>query len=195
MSESVSLSDRKRAMRAAMRQQLRALPEERRQELSRAACDAVVNAPWFAAARTVFAFVSLPGELDTMPLLGAVLAAGKRLALPRTDVKENAIVPTLVGDLGDLIPGAYGVREPRAGEVVTHFGPADVALVPGLAFDPRGGRLGRGGGYFDRFLARHGSLLTCGLAFDLQLIAAVPMEPFDKPVAWLATESGVRPCG
>jgi 5-formyltetrahydrofolate cyclo-ligase len=183
---------RKRELRAAMRARLREFAPQARAEAAQRACAHVIAAPWFSAARCVFAFVSLPQEIDTAPLLRAVLAADKLLAVPRATVATGSMELVAIEDLDDLHEGPLRVREPRGGRVLD-LAAVDLAVVPGLAFDRQGGRLGRGGGYYDRCL-RQRALLTCGLAFAAQVVDAVPMEGFDCRVAWLATEQGLTAC-
>jgi 5-formyltetrahydrofolate cyclo-ligase len=176
-----------------MRAQLRAVPEPSRVAWSERACAAVAAAPWFATARCVFAFASLPDEVDSTPLLRSILARGKQLVLPRVQQSHGTLELIAVPDLADLQPGAFGVREPRAGTPVA-LSAVDIALVPGLAFDPHGSRLGRGAGFYDRCLAARPDLLACGLAFALQVVPRVPTYATDRAVQWLATDAGLTQC-
>ncbi len=185
--------DAKQVMRTTMRAQVRALSARARESHATAACAAIGRAAWFTSARTVLAFVSLPDELDTSSLLRAILAAGKRLAVPRVLVATGQLEAVTLTTLDDLIPGSFGVREPRGGTVIA-LSAIDVAIVPGVAFDRRGGRLGRGGGFYDRCLVTRAGLLTCGLAFATQVVERVPMQDGDQRVKWLATEAGVERC-
>lgn len=187
-----ALAEAKRTLRAAMRARLQALPLPDRDARSRAACAAVVCAPWFAAAESVFAFVPLRDEIDTTPLLEAVLAAGKQLVVPRVVPHTGELEAVAITNLADLRPSSLGVREPEVGPCIA-IETVDVAIVPGLAFDRTGARLGRGGGFYDRCLGRHPELLTCGLAWTAQILDHVPVQPFDRPVRWLATEDGAAP--
>lgn len=186
------LARRKHELRAELRARLRAVSAAERAVASAAACARLSASPLFARARSVFAFVSLPQEIDTQSLLLATLAAGKRLVVPRADAASGTMEAVAIHDLGDLHEGALRVREPRGGEVVA-WHDLDLAVVPGLAFDRRGGRLGRGGGFYDRCLAAH-ALTTCGLCFALQEVAEVPMQSFDRRVAWVATERELWAC-
>ncbi|WP_010276952.1 5-formyltetrahydrofolate cyclo-ligase [Paenibacillus senegalensis] len=122
------------------------------------------------------------------------------LAVPRTDVRHRRLTFYLIKSMDQLeASGAWGLREP--GPVCQPLGEADqigCILVPGLAFDHEGGRLGYGGGYYDRYLqtlqASHGCLpLTLALAFDLQIVPQVPMEEHDYRVDKIITESTTIP--
>lgn len=129
----------------------------------------------YAAAKVVLAYSARPGEPDTDGLLGRVAADGKQLVLPR--LEGTGIVPACLG--GGLMVGAHGILEPT-GEPVD---PADIDLVvvPGLAFTVDGGRLGRGGGHYDRFLAGL-PVATVGVCFAEQLVDELPLDPHDVRV-------------
>lgn len=143
--------------------------------------------PEWQQAGWVFCFVPMPGEPDLWPVLEAALREGKHLAVPRT--ANGRMEAVRLRRLDDLAPGAYGIREPVGGEVVAAEDfPADaLALVPCLAAGGDGVRLGRGGGYYDRFLAQYKgrSLLVCPAALTL---AGIPAERWDArfaPEQWL----------
>ena len=95
----------------------------------------------------------------------------------------------------ELRPGRYGVPEPPATAAVETLGPDALALVPGVAFDERGGRLGRGGGAWDRALADARGAVVFGVGYELQIIARVPREAHDRAMDALLTETGMRRFG
>ena len=143
-------------------------------------------------ARAVLLFFPLPSEPDISPLLGDALAAGKLLALPRFKATTNTYEAVCVTDLArELVVGPFQVREPVAMCPVVPLNRLDLALVPGLGFDARGHRLGRGKGHYDRLLAGFAGMKT-GVAFDFQILPEVPREPHDialnavvTPTRWL----------
>jgi len=180
---------RKTALRQEMLAARRGLSAGERAAASRAVAARVVSLPAFAAATTVAAYPPLGAEVDTAPIVAAALEAGKRIAWPRIvagDVRLGfaACLP------GELVPGRHGTREPPPGADEVPVASLDLALIPGLAFDAAGRRLGRGGGYYDSVLgALAGRALRVGLAFDCQIAPEVPVEPHDAPVDLVATES------
>ena len=153
------------------------------------------ESPLWASYGAVFLFLSLPNEIDTRPLVETALEAGKRVFAPRIgqtdtgELKFYRVVP--MDPVPGLVPGPFGIREPPPREPP---GPADVPaliVVPGLAFDRQGRRLGRGGGYYDRFLA--GPEGACpgnriiGLCMPSQLVREVPVEPWDRRMDGVCT--------
>ncbi len=143
--------------------------------------------PCWQAAQSILAFLPMPDELDVRPVLLRALQAGRRVVLPRYRPATRDYEVCAVANLaGDLQAGAFGIAEPAAHCPVFPLSALDFVLVPGLAFDEAGRRLGRGKGFFDRLLAevRGG---TCGVGFDTQIVAEVPVEPHDRPVMYLAT--------
>jgi 5-formyltetrahydrofolate cyclo-ligase len=131
-------------------------------------------------------------ELDAGPIARQALAQGKRLLLPRCrDGAPGLVDLGCVGCLSEAVPGSYGILEPprEACRPPEAFSP-DLILVPGLAFDRRGNRLGFGGGYYDRLLAlpMAQKAFTAGLGYDFQLVPTLPADPWDQPVNAVVTD-------
>ena len=149
--------------------------------------------PQLRSARRILFFAPLPDELDVWPLLEKLLAAGKICALPWYDAEQNAYGAKVVEDLAaDIVPGRFGVREPAAGCAEMPLAEFDLVLVPGLAFDETGHRLGRGQGFYDRILAAAGGV-KCGVAHNFQLLEKVPTEAHDARVNFIFTPArGMR---
>jgi 5-formyltetrahydrofolate cyclo-ligase len=139
----------------------------------------------------LMAFLSMRDELDTTPLLCGALDAGLAVYSPCTSRRGRRLVPTRLEAVDAVCDGAYGIREPACAETAE---PVDlgVVIVPAVAFDRRGYRLGRGGGYYDRFLAQlSASAVTCGVVFSRHVLAEVPVEPHDLAVDLVVTEREV----
>ena len=128
-----------------------------------------------------------------MKLINEALLAGKRVALPVTDINRQEIFMRAVGRYPeDLVPGVFGIPEPR--EACPAIAPEeiDLVLVPGVAYDINGYRLGYGRGYYDRFLPRlRPGALTVGLAYAFQIVPTVYPEAHDRPVRLIVTEEGI----
>jgi len=152
--------------------------------------------PEYALARRVALYVALPQELGTRALFDAVQRDGKTALLPRADAERRVLEFMAAARWEELELGRYGVREPPAGTPV-RLAPGDLVVVPGLAFDAAGHRLGRGGGWFDRTFppgAQPGPLLI-GYAFERQVAESVPSGPTDRCVDWIVTERATRRAG
>ncbi len=145
-----------------------------------------VQAIWKNAGPVLF-FAPLPDEPDLWPLLAGTLAAGKIATLPRFDPASQSYAAGRVQNLrSDIVPGQFGIREPADSCAEIPLSRLDLILVPGVAFDLQGHRLGRGRGYYDRLLAGIGGV-KCGIAFDEQVVNNVPAGPSDMLVDFILT--------
>lgn len=150
--------------------------------------------PEFDSARNVGAFFSVGTEINTYPILEGVLKEGKKLYLPRLIKDQSRFDFIPVENFEHLAAGAFGIQEPVGGHPVD---PAllDLVLVPGLAFDPRGHRLGFGLGYYDRVLPKlNPAALSIGIGYAFQIVEMLPNDPHDVPMKALLTEKDFRPC-
>jgi 5-formyltetrahydrofolate cyclo-ligase len=184
----------KAALRSAMRARRRALGQAALREAEARAAAALVAHEAWRSARTVALHIGVRGELPTDVLLAAALAAGKRVALPRPS--RDGIELRLCGGIGELAAGAHGIPEPPAAASAAAAADLDLVVVPGLAFDSRGNRLGQGGGDYDRLLAAlPAATATVGWCHDFQLVDWVPTEPHDRRVGWVCRPSGLLRAG
>jgi 5-formyltetrahydrofolate cyclo-ligase len=187
----------KAELRRRILEQRDGLPADRRARASAAITARLAGLPAFGAARTVLAYASFGSEVDTGPLLRAVLAAGKALVLPRVNRASRMLDLYRVDDpAGQLEPGTWGIPEPRPATCPpAALGEVELVVVPGVAFDVRGGRLGYGAGYYDRLLrglAAGAPPLVAG-AFDVQVVPEVPMDAHDRRLDRVVTESRSYP--
>ncbi len=150
------------------------------------------NFPPFSSAKTVLLYCSKDSEAPTQDIIQKALDEGKKVALPITHAKERSMVLSFISSLDDLVPASFGVLEPKLSTLCT-CAPSDVecALVPGIAFDNEGFRLGWGLGFYDRFLPSL-SCPTIGFCYEVQLCEKLPREKFDIPVKALITEVSAR---
>lgn len=176
--------DPKRLLRRRMRTVRRALDDARR--LSEAAAARALALPELAAAELVLCYVSVRDELPTEPLLRALLESGRGVAIPR--VEGGAMRARRLEGLDHLCEGAWGIPT-CDGDDVSHL--VDLCVTPGLAFTPSGGRIGYGGGYYDRFFEAHPRALPVGYCYEEQIVELVPMEPHDRRMALLVTPARV----
>ena len=149
--------------------------------------------PQFQAARVVMVFISMPGEIDTTQILLQALLAGKTTVVPRIDWTRRALIPHVIETLNcKMTTDKMGLREP-AGPTVVPVEAIDLVVVPGLGFDGKGNRLGRGAGFYDRFLSQQGMrAIHCGIAFECQVLDTIPVASHDVPVTMLVSEQNIR---
>lgn len=140
--------------------------------------------PAFVKAKTVLFYASLPGEVDTLAMITRAIQLKKSVALPNIARDQRKMIPTLIDSTEGLAKGAYGILEPRFDQSkILDVDDIDVVIVPGLAFDRSNNRLGRGAGYYDRFLSTlPETTTTVGVAFDFQIVDTLPTEGHDIPL-------------
>lgn len=190
-----ALLDAKRALRRQVLGRRDALDPGWRDWASRAIFTRVEALPAVQAARRVLGYHSFGSEPATEPFLRRVLAEGRRLVLPRIDRPARSLTLYEVVDLdADLVAGPWGIREPDPARA-RGVDPAevDLVLVPGVAFDSQGGRLGYGAGYYDRLLGGCApGTPRVAAAFEIQVVERVPAGPQDRPVDVIVTEAQVH---
>jgi 5-formyltetrahydrofolate cyclo-ligase len=188
-SPNVSPLQAKTELRQQIRSVLRTLTLEQRAFASdQARARLQAQQPWQEASTILF-YAPLPDEIDIWPLLSIALAAGKQVFLPRFDSESNRYDARCLKDPEiDLRPGKYGIREPGPHCPQSPLNRLDFVLAPGIAFDLHGRRLGRGRGYYDHILAAVRGI-TCGVAFDQQIVPEIPVEPHDITVRCILTPS------
>ena len=184
-------------LRDRMRKLLADLGPESRHDASAAACLRLAALEAFRHASVVMLYMPLPTELDLTAAAIRCYRQGKTVCVPRADWKGRDMVPVEISSFDDEVMEIddRGLRTPREGRprVLTMI---DLVIVPGLAFDTVGNRLGRGGGFYDRFLRRlRRSATTVGFAFDAQIVDAVPADDRDFAMDTIVTDRRVCQTG
>jgi 5-formyltetrahydrofolate cyclo-ligase len=179
------------ASKAALRKQIRALVQkispEAREAASAQARTLLKEQSLWKNATTILFFAPVANEVDVWPLLEEALQTGKTAALPRFDEEDQSYVAGRIQNLrSEIVTGEFGIREPAAKCAEIPFSKFDLVLVPGVTFDLRGCRLGRGRGFYDRLLAEVRGI-KCGVAFDEQIVNEVPVGTLDVQVDFILT--------
>ncbi|MGH0034289.1 MAG: 5-formyltetrahydrofolate cyclo-ligase [Myxococcota bacterium] len=186
----MDLTERKNALRERLRVARSGLAPGRAAALGARAAEQLAALPEFVRAGRVALFASLPDEIDTRPLFDRAREAGKACLFPRS-LPGDRLAFALVDDWDELVPGRYGVLEPPERDIAAPLGAGDLAVLPGVAFDRRGRRLGRGRGFYDRTFAEVAGPVLVGFAAAFQVVDEVPAGPTDRPVDAIVTEVGV----
>jgi len=183
----------KKALREQLREVLTSVPPDQLHERSLRACAMLAETPEYRRSEIIMVFLSLPTEIDTTPLVLRAWRDDKRVLAPRVSFEQRRILPIEIESLSDdLFESPLGIREPARGVPIPQAN-IDMVIVPGLGFDHSGHRIGRGRGFYDRFLA-HGEWkgTSCGLAFECQVVEQVPVMEHDMKVNMLVTDEQVR---
>ena len=156
----------------------------------------LLTLPGFRDALTVFTFASFRSEVSTFPIIEKALLLGKKVLLPCVDGEQGELVLYEIRDLLEVSPGYRGIPEPHVSvERRRDINDADLALMPGAAFDRTGNRIGYGGGYYDRLLSRlRKKIPLIALAYEEQIVDSLPAHPHDVQVHMIVTDERVVDC-
>ncbi len=179
----------KQAIRREIAAKRTALSPDQIATASRQIADTLLALEEFGAARSVALYMALPGEVRLDGLFPACWKQGKRTCIPVFNARARLYDLAEIDADTRFETGHYGIREPVDVRNID-IEEVDFMVVPGVAFDETGRRLGRGGGYYDRLLARFAGF-SCAVAFDFQLLPRIPAEPHDLPVDAIATETKI----
>ena len=169
----------KKQLRREIREKKRAMSEAEIQEKSRRLGELFVNSQLYRSAKTIYGYLPYNQEVRTVPMLERAMADGKRVAVPKVYGDEMRFI--YLDDLSAVEKGYAGIPEPVADAPVADDETA-LVLMPGLAFDRDGHRIGYGGGFYDKFLAQEPNHPTLALCYDFQMLPELQTEEFDIPV-------------
>ena len=172
------------ALRAEIKSRIANMTPEEMHRQSVAVCMRLAQSSEFINADTVLVYSAMKGECDPRLLADIAYGMGKRVAYPRCEGDELGLY---IADEGRFIPGVFGILEPDDSCERIDLADVDFAVIPGLAFDKTGGRLGRGKGYYDRLL-RGARTVKAGICFNEQLVDNVPVEAHDGGMDMIAAE-------
>jgi len=169
----------KQALRRAIRAKKRAMTEEEILSRSQKLAQLLYRSPAYRSARTIYGYLPYNQEVRTVPMLEQALREGKRVAVPKVYGKEMKFL--YLEDFSQVAKGYAGIPEPIADGPIARDETA-LVLMPGLAFDREGRRIGYGGGFYDKFLAAEPNHPTLALCYDFQLLPALETDEHDIPV-------------
>ena len=175
------------ALRDMIREKMSQLDSPERNRLSHLLISRLILHPSWIAASNIGIFAGRHDEVDTSLLWQKSFCRDKKFLYPKVD--GDLIEFHHVRGLDDLEIGRWGIAQP----MFKNPGIPDLIIVPGIAFDSHGNRLGRGKGYYDRYLAAHPGVHTLGVVFDFQILPKIPLEPHDHPVSGVVTDFRTLP--
>jgi len=183
----------KHIARKQLREILARLSQQQLHKKSVATCDNLCRTPEFERSDALMLFLSLPEEVDSAHAILKAFQQDKTVVVPSVLWDQNHLVPLTLSSLDcEMSRGRHGVRYPAHGEPMP-ASEIDLAVVPGLGFDEKGNRIGRGGGFYDRFLSADGfNGVICGMALEEQIVENIPVHDHDVRVHMLVTDKGIR---
>ena len=180
----------KQRLRLLAQEKIIQMSEENRNAVDRKIIRRLLARPEYRSADTVFCFVGTEYEINTKPVLEQTLKDGKNLAVPRCS-ENGQMDARLIHSLSELHPGRFGILEPPASAPLAAA--IGLSVIPCLSATPEGDRLGHGGGYYDRFLARFPKIPAVLLCREALLVEHLPTEKFDQRISVVITENRVYP--
>lgn len=169
----------KKELRRMIREKKRAMSEQQINDASARLAEKFFKTEYYQHAKTIYGYLPYNQEVRTVPMLQQALREGKQVAVPKVYGDEMRFI--LIKDLSAIAPGYAGIPEPIADAPVAEDKTA-LVLMPGLAFDPNGHRVGYGGGFYDRFLEDEPNHPTVALCYDFQMLPKIETEEHDIPV-------------
>lgn len=152
-----------------------------------------LESEFYKNASVILFYLSAKNEVDTFSAISAALSSGKKVAVPITDTKTNTLTLSYLTGLDGLKEGAFGIFEPSE-PIFCADDDIDTVVVPGIAFDRNGARIGYGKGYYDRLFDRVNGV-KAAFCYDFQLVDNVCAEPHDVSMDFIITESEIIDCG
>ena len=186
----------KNEIRAEVLKKRDSIPKDLKEQKNISIRNRLLNLEEFINTKSVLMYVSFRTEVDTIKQLEAILCLGKRLIVPLVDSKQKTLTLYEIKDTSELEPGYMGILEPNVSEDrKVELKEIDIVVIPGTGFDPKGNRLGYGGGYYDRLLADTGkNIPKVALAFEEQIVEDIPAEPHDMKMDIIVTDKRVIRC-
>ena len=172
----------KKALRASIRDQKRAMTTEEIESLSATLAEKFYETPQYKAASTIYGYLPYNQEVRTVPMLQRALDDGKTVAVPK--VIDDRMIFVVMDDLSKVEKGYAGIPEPIDNGPEAND-PSALVLMPGLAFDPQGHRIGYGGGFYDRFLEKEPNHPTVALCYAFQVFPELQTQEHDIPVDYV----------
>ena len=164
-----------------------------KEKMDRKILDKFYESKYYREAKNIFIYISYDSEINTKEIINKALKDNKKIYVPRTEFKTRLMDAVEITSLDNLIESEYGILEPSAEEPHINPNELDLIVVPGVAFDRNGGRMGYGAGFYDRYFKKINKdnikkIKKLALAYDFQILEKIPMNEQDVPVSYIITE-------
>ena len=161
-----------------------------KEKMDRKICNKFYESKYYRDAKNIFIYISYDSEINTKEIINKALIDNKKIYVPRTEFKTRLMDAVEIISLDNLIESEYGILEPSIEEPHIEPNELDLIVVPGVAFDRNGGRIGYGAGFYDRYFKKinKDNIKKMALAYDFQILEKIPMNEQDVPVSYIITE-------
>ena len=165
----------------------------KKEDMDKKIADKLYESKYYKEAKNIFIYISYDSEINTKEIINRALIDNKKVYVPRTEFKTRLMDAVEIASLDNLIESEYGILEPAMEEPHIEPDELDLIVVPGVAFDINGGRMGYGAGFYDRYFKkiskdRIEKIKKLALAYDFQILEKIPMDEQDVPVNYIITE-------
>ena len=165
----------------------------KKEDMDKKIADKLYESKYYKEAKNIFIYISYDSEINTKEIINRALIDNKKVYVPRTEFKTRLMDAVEIASLDNLIESEYGILEPAMEEPHIEPDELDLIVVPGVAFDRNGGRMGYGAGFYDRYFKkiskdRIEKIKKLALAYDFQILEKIPMDEQDVPVNYIITE-------
>jgi len=190
----MAIFDDKKVLRKEILTERKNINTVKKEEMDNKILDRFYKSEYYRKAKKIFIYVSFDSEIDTKRIINKALMDNKKIYVPRTEFKTRLMDAVEVTSLDNLIESEYGILEPSIKDPHINPNELDLIVVPGVAFDRQGARMGYGAGFYDRYFEKINkdnskAVIKLALAYDFQIIDKVPMNDRDIPVSCIITES------
>ena len=149
-----------------------------------------LKSKFYSQCGNIFVYISYDSEIDTKTIIRKALEDGKNIYVPRTNYNTKLMEAVKISSLENLIEDKYGILQPTESRLAVELEEIDLIIMPGVAFDNNGGRMGYGGGFYDRYMSKCSkNIQKISLAYDFQILDDVPMDSHDTRVNFIITEN------
>lgn len=189
----MEIFNEKKALRKEILTKRKNLDTAEKENMDKKILDRFFESKYYKEAKKIFIYISYDSEIDTIKIIDKAFKDGKKIYVPRTEFESRLMDAVEITSFDNLIKSSYGILEPSINTPYINPNELDLIVVPGVAFDKKGGRMGYGAGFYDRYFKKINKdnierITKLALAYDFQVLEEVPMSAQDVPVDYIITE-------
>ena len=191
----MTIFDDKKALRRKILDERKNINIVKKEDMDNKILDKLYESEYYRKSKKIFIYISYDSEINTKGIINKALEDNKKVYVPRTEFKNRLMDAVEIMSLDNLVESDFGILEPSIKEPYIDPNELDLIVVPGVAFDKQGGRMGYGAGFYDRYFKKiNKDIIKLALAYEFQTLEKVPMNELDIPVDCIITENEVISC-